>query len=105
MRGEVGTEVTLGVMRAGKKVPLSFALTRAQVQVRTVSSEYLGNGLGYARITSFSATTPRELVEAARALKKAAGPKLLGLVLDLRNNPGGVLDAAVQVADTVVLFH
>ena len=100
MRGEVGTEVTLGVMRAGKKVPLSFALTRAQVQVRTVSSEYLGNGLGYARITSFSATTPRELVEAARALKKAAGAKLLGLVLDLRNNPGGVLDAAVQVADT-----
>ena len=99
MRGEIGTEVTLGVMREGKKVPLRFALMRAEVQVHTVTSEYLGNGLGYVRIASFAETTPRELVQAARELKNDAGGKLLGLVLDLRNNPGGVLDAAVQVAD------
>ena len=100
MRGEVGTPVTLGVVRDGKQVPLRFALTRAEVQMHTVTDEYLGNGLGYLRLSSFAETTPRELVQAARELKGRAGKKLLGVVLDLRGNPGGVLDAAVQVADT-----
>jgi carboxyl-terminal processing protease len=99
MRGEIGTPVTLGVVRAGKQLPLRFALTRAEVQVHTVAGEYLGNGLGYLRLSSFAETTPRELVQAARDLKSRAGKKLLGVILDLRSNPGGVLDAAVQVAD------
>jgi carboxyl-terminal processing protease len=99
MRGEVGTEVMLDVLRGG--VPMRFALTRAAVQVRTVTSEYLGNGLGYIRLTGFADSTPRDLTRAVHELKDAAdGAALLGVVLDLRNNPGGVLDSAVQVADS-----
>jgi carboxyl-terminal processing protease len=99
MRGEAGTEVTLGVMRHGEQVPIRFALTRAEVQVHTVSGEYLGNGLGYIRLSGFAETTPRELLAVTGSLQREAGKKLLGVVLDLRGNPGGVLDAAVQVAD------
>jgi carboxyl-terminal processing protease len=99
MRGQAGTEVTVDVVRDGKEEPLRFALTRAPVQVKTVTSEYLGNGLAYFRLTAFAESTPRDLAVAAHAAKERAGGKLVGAVLDLRNNPGGVLDAAVQVAD------
>lgn len=99
MRGEPGTEVTLDVLREGLDEPMHFALKRARIQVRTVRSAYLGDGYGYIRLTSFSDTTATDLDAAARALRAEAGDELRGLVLDLRNNPGGVLDAAVDVAD------
>ena len=100
MRGESGTSVTLDVLRPGSATPLHFALTRSEVQVKTVQSEYLGNGLAYVRLSSFAETTARDLEKAARELTAASGRKeLLGLVLDLRSNPGGLLDAAVRVAD------
>jgi carboxyl-terminal processing protease len=100
MRGEAGTSVTLDVLRDGNPKPLRFALTRSAVRVQTVTSEYLGNGLAYLRVSAFTEHTPRDLAQAARALEKAAGlNELLGVVLDLRSNPGGVLDSAVRVAD------
>jgi carboxyl-terminal processing protease len=100
MRGESGTSVKLDVMRPGSATPLHFALTRSEVQVKTVQSEYLGNGLAYVRLSSFAETTAADLEKAARELTAASGrDELLGLVLDLRSNPGGLLDAAVQVAD------
>jgi carboxyl-terminal processing protease len=99
MRGAAGTPVTVDVMRGGSGKPLRFALTRAPVQVRTVSSEYLGQGLAYFRLSTFAESTPRDLAAAAHAAIEKANGKLHGVVLDLRNNPGGVLDAAVQVAD------
>jgi carboxyl-terminal processing protease len=99
MRGEVGTEVTLAVQRAGSDQPLRFALRRSEVKVQTVTSEYFGNGLAYVRLSSFAESTPRDLAQAARQMRELAGGELLGVVLDLRNNPGGVLDAAVRVAD------
>jgi carboxyl-terminal processing protease len=100
MRGAPGTSVTLDVMRPGTDTPLRFALTRTEVHVRTVQSEYLGNGLGYVRLSSFAESTAGDLDKAARDLTAAAGrDELLGLVLDLRSNPGGLLDAAVEVAD------
>jgi carboxyl-terminal processing protease len=99
MRGAAGTPVTVGVMRGGSDKPLRFALTRAPVQVKTVTSEYLGNGLAYFRLSAFAESTPRDLAAAAHATIEKANGKLHGVVLDLRNNPGGVLDAAVQVAD------
>ena len=102
MRGDVGTEVTVDVLRQGSEVPLRFALTRTQVQVQTVLSEYLGNGLAYVRLSSFAENTPRDLNRAVRALEEQNGGELHGLVLDLRSNPGGVLDAAVQVADAFI---
>jgi len=100
MRGDVGTQVTLDVLRPGSTAPLHFALTRSAVQVKTVQSEYLGNGLAYVRLSSFAETTAADLEQAARDLTVASGrDQLLGLVLDLRSNPGGLLDSAVQVAD------
>jgi carboxyl-terminal processing protease len=100
MRGAPGTPVVLDVLRAGSTLPLRFALTRTEVHVKTVLSEYLGNGLAYVRLMSFAESTPTDLEQAARALTAAAGgEELLGLVLDLRSNPGGLLDAAVDVAD------
>jgi carboxyl-terminal processing protease len=100
MRGAAGTPVTLDVLRPGSPQPLRFALTRSPVQVKTVQSEYLGNGLAYVRVSSFAENTAEDLTQAARDLTAAAGrDDLLGMVLDLRSNPGGLLDAAVHVAD------
>jgi carboxyl-terminal processing protease len=101
LRGEPGTPVTLDVLRPGNTAPLKFALTRSEVHVRTVQSEYLGNGLAYVRLSSFAEGTAADLEHAARELIAAADRSdLLGMVLDLRSNPGGLLDAAVDVADT-----
>jgi carboxyl-terminal processing protease len=100
MRGAPGTAVTLDVQRPGQSIVLKFALTRSEVHVQTVKSEYLGNGLAYVRVSSFSEGTAEDLERAARALVRESGrAELLGLVLDLRSNPGGLLDAAVRVAD------
>ncbi len=97
MRGQPGTLVTLDVVRDGSEEPLHFALTRSEIQVKTVRAEYLGEGYGYIRVTGFADTTGEELEEAAEAILDPHD--LRGVVLDLRNNPGGVLDAAIDVAD------
>ena len=97
MRGQSGTSVTLELKRKGLDEILRFALTRADIQVKTVRSERLGRGYGYIRVMGFSDSTGKELKEAFSVLDD--GNELSGIVLDLRNNPGGVLDAAVDVAD------
>jgi len=99
MRGAPGTEVTVRVHRDGEQHPLRFALTRSTIQVQTVRGRYLGDGIGYLKITGFSDTTAADLTRAAGILETDADGVLRGLVVDLRNNPGGVLDAAVAVAD------
>jgi len=99
MRGRPGTVVHLTVQRDGVAEPLEFALTRADIHVQTVRSELVDGRIGYIRITSFSNTTDEDLEAAALALERQAANGLEGLVLDLRNNPGGVLEAAVDVAD------
>lgn len=97
MRGEPGTEVTLDVMRSGEQDPLRFALTRAEVRLTTVHSDYLGDGFGYIRLSSFTDGTGEELRAAAGEL--LSEHELQAVVLDLRDNPGGTLGAAVEVAD------
>jgi carboxyl-terminal processing protease len=99
LRGRPGTQVKLGVSRGTDGNLLSFSMTRTAIQVNTVRSEYLGGGYGYIRLTGFSDTTLKELDEAANELTQNGKRDLSGVVLDLRDNPGGVLEAAVGVAD------
>jgi carboxyl-terminal processing protease len=99
MRGRVGTAVKISIARSPDPQPLEFTLSRASVQVHSVTQEMLEPGLGYVKISHFSETTTRDLEAAIAKLKKASAGKLRGLVLDLRNNPGGVLEAAIGVSD------
>jgi carboxyl-terminal processing protease len=99
MRGPPGSKVKVGITRKGSDRPLTFELIRASVQVRSVKQEMLEPGYGYVRITQFSETTGPDFKAALTALRVAAQGHLKGLVLDLRNNPGGVLEAAVSVSD------
>lgn len=97
MRGFVGSKVHLVMSRTGEPEPLQFELARSDVHVRTVRAEPLPGRYGYVRITHFNDATPRDLGQQLAQLQ-AAQP-LAGLVLDLRGNPGGVLESAVSVAD------
>jgi carboxyl-terminal processing protease len=99
LRGMPGSEVRLGVLRLPGEAPLTYDLVRARVQVSSVRHEVLDGGVGYVRITHFSETTAPDLREAVGEMQRARGGALSGLVLDLRNNPGGVLEAAGEVAD------
>jgi carboxyl-terminal processing protease len=99
MRGEPGTNIEMTVLRDGQDEPFNVVLTRAVVQVKSVKSRIIDDGLGYVRISQFQSRTGDDLAAAVKSLKKESGGKLKGLVLDLRNNPGGVLNAAVQVSD------
>lgn len=97
MRGKRGTDITLTIMREGEDSPLRITITRDVIRVQSVRWEELEPGFGYVRITNFQARTARDLVKAVESLRES-GP-LQGLVLDLRNNPGGVLNGAVGVSD------
>jgi carboxyl-terminal processing protease len=99
MRGQPGTVVTVAVARTGVETPLEFRLKRANVEVHSVRDELLDHDVGYVRITHFSDTTAADLGRALTALHARTPYGLRGLVLDLRNNPGGVLEAAVSVSD------
>jgi len=100
MRGPAGTQVKLSVRRPGAEQVVDLALERAQVEVHSVSAALLEPGYGYLRITSFSDTTAQDVTRAlTNLLATRRGVALRGLVIDLRNNPGGVLDSAVEVAD------
>jgi carboxyl-terminal processing protease len=99
MRGKTGTSIKIGIMRDNKPEPLQFTLKRSRVELHSVQSELPEPGYGYVRIAQFSETTGDDLESALQTLRKRNGAPLKGLVLDLRNNPGGVLEAAVAVAD------
>lgn len=99
MRGKEGTEVKIGILREGNAEPLEFTLKRSKVELHSVKAELLEPGFGYLRIAEFSETTGEDTVAALKSLRKRNAAPLKGLVLDLRNNPGGVLEAAVAVAD------
>lgn len=99
MRGEPGSEIVLTVVREGEEAPLKFTLVRDIIKVKSVKHRLLEKNYGYLRISSFQSGTGQSLVEAVDELKKENEGALKGLVLDLRNNPGGVLNAAVEVSD------
>jgi carboxyl-terminal processing protease len=100
MRGEPDTSVRLAVLRGGHT--LQFDVRRARVELASVAAQPLATGVGYLRISSFTDTTASEFEAALKQLRTATGVPLKGLVIDLRDNPGGVFDAAVEVADDLL---
>ncbi len=100
MRGPAGSRVQLTVARDGQAEPLAFDLQRSAVEVHSVRSRLLDSGYGYVRISQFTDTTAKDLRRAIVELNRKTADGLQGLVLDLRDNPGGVLEAAVEVADS-----
>ena len=100
MRGKPGTPIDLTIVREGASQPIKITVVRDIIKVASVKSRLLDPGFGYLRITHFQARTGDDMLKALAALKKDnENMALKGLVLDLRNNPGGVLNAAVSVSD------
>ncbi|MDG2336057.1 MAG: S41 family peptidase [Myxococcota bacterium] len=99
MRGKRGTEITLEILREGWQEPHSFTISRDVVKVDSVESETLTPGFGYLRISEFKERTNDELTRALAKLHSENPTGLEGLVIDLRDNPGGLLNQAVVVAD------
>ncbi|HEX2760045.1 MAG TPA: S41 family peptidase, partial [Rhizomicrobium sp.] len=98
MRGSAGSKITLTIVREGEKKPFDVTLVRAIVSVDAASYRREGD-IGYIRMPGFNEQTADGLEKAVRDLKKQIGPGIKGYVLDLRNNPGGLLDQAIQVSD------
>jgi len=98
MRGKVGTPIKLSIRR-GAKDPFDVSLTRDTIKVKAVRYRLEGGDIGYIRVTSFTEQTTSGVLDAVEKLKKEAGNKLKGYVLDLRNNPGGLLDQAISLSD------
>jgi len=102
MRGEPGTDILLTVVREGAEGPLKITITRDIIRIKSVRGRTLDPGYGYIRISQFQSATGTSMRKQLSELKKENGGELKGLVLDLRNNPGGVLNASVSVADAFV---
>lgn len=102
MRGEPGTDVRLTIMRNGNEVPFEVLLTRDLIRVASVKHHLLEKSFGYIRISQFQVHTGDEVVKALGKMQQETGGSLKGVVLDLRNNPGGVLQAAADVVDAFV---
>ncbi len=101
LRGEPGTKVTISVVREGQSEPRAYTITRDIIKIRSVKSKSMGEGIAYIKLLQFQQDTSSELEKALdAAAKEKDGMK--GLVLDLRNNPGGLLDQAVKVADEFI---
>lgn len=98
MRGKVGSDLKLTIRRTGRE-PFEVTVTRDIIKIRSVRSRMEGDDIAYVRITSFSEQTTSGMERALNRLKEEAGGKLKGVVLDLRNNPGGLLDQSVKISD------
>ncbi len=97
MRGNPGSDIVLTVVREGEDRPLNITITRAVIQVTSVKNRILEDGYGYVRVSHFQTKTPTDMIKAIEEMQIEG--ELNGLVLDLRNNPGGVLSAAVGISD------
>jgi carboxyl-terminal processing protease len=99
LRGTPGTKVAITIVREGVKEPIDFNITREIIKIETIRSKMLRDGIGYIQLTEFSATSDKDL---RAALDMLAKKNMKGLILDLRNNPGGLLDVAVDVCKEFV---
>jgi carboxyl-terminal processing protease len=96
MRGPKGSKVSLTVQREGMTEPLVFTLVRDIIKIESVKAKIIENNLGYVRLTQFQESTGKDLAKAIKQFKEA---KVQGVIIDLRNNPGGLLTAAVDVSE------
>ena len=99
MRGEPGTDITLTIIREGAEKPLKITITRDVIKVKSVRTQTLEPGFGYLRISHFQSRTAEDARAGVQQLKQDNNGNLNGLILDLRNNPGGILSAAVSISD------
>lgn len=99
MRGKAGSQVILTVLRKGEKLPLTYKLTRQIIHISSVKTKMLDNNFGYVRISQFQEPTAKLMRDAIIDLKNKNKGHLSGIILDLRNNPGGLLETAVQVVN------
>jgi carboxyl-terminal processing protease len=99
MRGKPGSKIKLVIFRGSEKRTFPVTLTRAVIKVKPVKSKLLGEGMGYLRITTFNDYAEDTLVTNLKELEKQNGGPLSGLILDMRNNPGGLLNQAIKVSD------
>jgi carboxyl-terminal processing protease len=102
IRGQKGKTVTLTVMRQGFSLPKDFQVTREVIMVKSIKYRMIDDRYGYIRLTQFQERTAKDLDNAIRELQKTAKGGLKGILLDLRNNPGGLLDQAVDVSDKFI---
>ncbi len=102
MRGKPGTIITLTIMREGETGPIEIDVERAIIKVHSVKSRMLENGYGYVRITQFQSETGADFRAAIANLMTQNGGSLDGLIIDVRNNPGGILQTAVEAADALL---
>jgi len=102
MRGKPGTFITLSIIRNDERTPINITLERAIIKVKSVKNYLIDQDYGYIRISTFQSRTAPHLLKAMDDLKDENKNKLKGLILDLRNNPGGVLNAAADVADLFI---
>ncbi|MEK9845420.1 S41 family peptidase [Thalassospira sp.] len=98
MRGKVNTDIVLTIIRKGEQAPFDVTLTRAVIKIQSVRAE-TKDDIGYIRITKFNEQTFSGLQRAIGDMRDQIGPEIKGLVIDLRNNPGGLLDQAISVSD------
>ncbi len=102
MRGKVGSPILLTIARTGENGPIEIKIVRAKIKVKSVKYEIIDDNYGYIRISSFQNKTGNNLYDAISNLKKDAKGNIKGFVIDMRNNPGGVLGAAVDVSDAFI---
>lgn len=98
MRGKLGTDILITVRRENNPEAIDFKITRDTIKIKAVKHK-IHDDVGYIRITTFNQNTSKDLKKAIEEIKKEVGDKLIGFVIDLRNNPGGLLDQAISVAD------
>ena len=99
MRGKPGSEIVLTIVRENQDKPIKITIVRDVIKVVSVKNRMLDGGFGYIRLSHFQSRTTEDMLKAISKLRSEAGGELKGLVLDLRNNPGGVLNGAVAVSD------